>query len=92
VDGVAKEWRRKALSRNGLEAIVHCYCGKELEMIKCALLCRKRLAGWLIGMMYCKKGMKVLPTPICSMSEQAGTGSRGRRYLFAEAEAMRQAY
>lgn len=55
------EWPKscgeKALSRNGLEAIVHCYCGK--ETIKCALLCRKRLAGWLIGMMYCKKGMKV---------------------------------
>ena len=41
------EWPKscgeKALSRNGLEAIVHCYCGK--ETIKCALLVQETTRG-----------------------------------------------
>ena len=37
-----------------------------------------------------EKGMNVQPAPICSMSEQAGTGSRGRRYLFGEARGKRR--
>ena len=36
--------------------------------------------------------LKFLPAPICFRSEQAGTRAEGRRYLFAEVQAMRQAY